>query len=177
MNSPDIPSCNLPASTSEPLWVTSSFSTKELDGRRVRIDWIRDGTVMSWGIYQIHMGSYGHSRHIQSIHAVLVEDDGCDIKAFDFDQTDADLLHRSNENLRRYDLVARLDRDRRREQSPHLEKLVHERRQRKAGDLEGGDRWQPQATLVLKTVPAPTGGYQTEGAETSHGVDFPGRVS
>lgn len=121
----------------DPFWVTSSFSTGELNGKHVRIEWAREGKVLDWGIYRIEMGSYGHSRHIQSIHAVLVEGTGGGMVEFDFDQADADLLHRSNENPKKYGLVARLDCDRLREQNSHLETLVRERRMRKTGMWRG----------------------------------------
>jgi hypothetical protein len=134
------------------LWVTSQFSTKELHRDHVRINWLRKGSAISWGIYEIQMTSFGHSRHIQNIHVVPVEGCGCGEAAFDLDQTDADLLRRTNASPREYSFVANLDRDRVREQNALLERLVHERRLRKMKDVEGADHWESVVAPVVKPI-------------------------
>ncbi len=147
------------ASSQEPLWLTSAFSSKDIEGKRVLIEWMRDGKVAHCGVYRIHVGTYGHSRHIQRIRGVLEEGVGCNVAVFDFDQADADLMHRSNEAPKAYELVAKLDCTRQREQNPDLERLVRERKQRKAKDVEGADHWETAAQPVLKSVPQATEGY------------------
>jgi hypothetical protein len=142
------------ASAPDPLWVNSSFSTKELQGKLVRIEWMRGENVLDTGIYRMEVGTHGHSRRIQRVHGVLAEGLGSGLADFDFDQTDADVLHRSNENPKKYEFVARLDRDRPRRQNSQLERLVQERRVRKAKDVSGGEHWEPFVEPVLK--PAPT---------------------
>jgi hypothetical protein len=139
----------------DPFWLTSQYSTHELAGQHVRINWLRGGTVVSWGVYRMEAGAYGHSKHIQSIHAVPLEGAGCGAAAFDFDQTDAILLHRTNECPKAYSFAANLDYDREREQNPDLERLVHERRLRKMKDVEGADRWESSIGPVLSTADVP----------------------
>jgi hypothetical protein len=132
-----------------PLWVTSQFSTKELVGQLVSIQWLSNKQVVNSGIYQIHMGNYGHSRHIQAIHITRVEGDECEPADFDFDQADADSLHRTNESPKSFSFTARLERDRKREQNPLLARLVQERQARKLQDEEGGAAWEIVSDPVL----------------------------
>ncbi len=139
----------------DPFWVTTQFSGKELDRQHVFIEWLRGSEVLDWGIYQIQTGSYGHSRHIQSIHAVLSDGTGNGRSVFDFDQTDADLLHRTNQSPKEYSFAARLDHDRNREQNPLLDKLVHERRIRKLNDETGTAPWESPTGPVLHAASVP----------------------
>lgn len=139
----------------EPFWLTSQFSTKELADQLVAIQWLRGKEDVSRGIYQIQVGAWGHSKHIQSIHVALLEGDGNEPHHFDFDQADADLLHRSNENPLKYSFTARLERDRKREQNPLLARIVHERRERKLKDEEGGEPWYIVSDPVLKPTSIP----------------------
>jgi len=139
---------NHPTPASDPLWVTSQFSNKELDGEQVRVDWL--GEEERWGIYRLQVVSYGHSHHIQNVHAILLA--GTGTETFDFDQTDADLLHRTNESIHEYRFHARLDPGRSREQNPHLEKLVTERRLHKKRDLEDANHWLNPLDHVVKPI-------------------------
>lgn len=121
----------------DPFWLTSQFSTKELNGGRLLVNWTWRGEMTGFGIYIMKAGAYGHSRHIQWIHAVPADGEDALMHAFDFDQTDADLLHRTNENPKEYSFVASLDPKRKRQQNHALEKLVDERRIRKKEDETG----------------------------------------
>jgi hypothetical protein len=132
----------------DPFWVTSQFSKTELDGHHVLVAW--QDSEEAWGVYRMQIGTYGHSKHIQSIHAVLVN--GAGIPAFDFDQADADLLHRTNERIKEYSFVARLDPERPRLQNPLLEKLVRERRMHKVQDVEDSVHWETLVDPVVKPI-------------------------
>ena len=134
----------------DPFWVTSQFSTRELDNQLVAIQWMSGKRVVNRGIYRIHMGSYGHSRHIQAIHVTCVAEDACEPADFDLDQADADLLHRCNESPKEYSFAARLEVDRKREHNPILERIVRERRERKLQDQDGGEPWEIVSDPVLK---------------------------
>lgn len=122
----------------DPLWLTSQFSTKELEGQRVWINWVRGGVVESSGVYVMSASSYGHSRHIQNIRAVPEDSLETGDPPFDFDQADADQLRRTNEQPAEFIFSADLDLDRKRQQNLNLEKLVRERRVRKREDEDGG---------------------------------------
>lgn len=127
----------------DPFWLTSQFSNLELDGKRVWINWLRQGTVESCALYVIKTGVYGHSRHIQSIRAELDSAAATGDAPVDFDQLDADQLRRTNEKPEEYSFIADLDMDRRRVQSKNLEKLVRERRARKREDESGTAHLKP----------------------------------
>ncbi len=122
---------------SDPFWLTSQFSNSELDGKRVRINWLRQGTVEFSAVYVIKAGAYGHSRHIQSIRAEPEDAAETGDAPVDFDQLDADQLRRTNEKPEDYNFIADLDIDRMRAQNRNLEKLVNERRIRKREDEDG----------------------------------------
>ncbi|MCE9520214.1 MAG: hypothetical protein K8R87_11770 [Verrucomicrobia bacterium] len=124
-------------STRDPFWLTSQFSNAELDGKRVLINWLRQGALESSALYVIKAGAYGHSRHIQSIRAEPEDARETGDASVDFDQADADQLRRTNEKPEEYSFIANLDLDRTRVQSGNLEKLVHERRARKREDEAG----------------------------------------
>lgn len=121
----------------DPFWLTSQFSNAELDGKRVWINWVRQGMLESSAIYVIKAGAYGHSRHIQSICADPLDAAETGDAPFEFDQVDADQLRRTNEKPEEYRFIANLDMDRTRVQSKNLEKLVRERRVRKREDEDG----------------------------------------
>ena len=139
------------AAAPESLWVTSQFSTKELERDHVLITWMRQGEEIDRGIYELVVTAYGHSRHIQNIRAVPVEEESLAAVEFQFDQIDADLIHRSNASPKRYTFTATLDADRAREQNPLLDRLVHERRQRKQINETGAVPFDDPCGPVLHT--------------------------